>query len=277
MPAVRTGESTCIGHPDKLCDLIADTILDDLLVTDPAARCAVEVMANKGRIIVAGEITSTARARVRESVRRALIRSGYSPAGWKVTVRTHTQSPDIAAGVSTSLEARDGDESALVLTGAGDQGTVYGYATAETRERLPLPLVIAHDICKRLDTARVDGVIRGIGSDGKSQVSLHYDDDGHATGVEAVVVSIQNTKDTDLEELRRQVTTLIITPALLGLFLCSHHRAPSAPTRALHCTHHARCCTHPSLCIHRDHLWSRVNAGSDCGTGVFVPLMRGVF
>lgn len=77
--------------------------------------------------------------------------------------------------------------------------------------------------------------------------------------------------------VRRQVTTLIITPALLGLFLCSHHRAPSAPTRALHCTHHARCCTHPSLCIHRDHLWSRVNAGSDCGTGVFVPLMRGVF
>ncbi|WP_288750940.1 S-adenosylmethionine synthetase N-terminal domain-containing protein [uncultured Corynebacterium sp.] len=170
MPTVRTGESTCIGHPDKLCDLIADTILDDLLVTDPAARCAVEVMATKGRII--------------------------------------------AAGVSTSLEARDGNESAFVLTGAGDQGTVYGYATAETRERLPL-LVIAHDICKRLDTARVDGVIRGIGSDGKSQVSLRYDDDGHATDMEAVVVSIQHTKDTDLEELRRQVTNLI-TPAFVS-------------------------------------------------------------
>lgn len=120
MPTVRTGESTCIGHPDKLCDLIADTILDDLLVTDPAARCAVEVMATKGRII--------------------------------------------AAGVSTSLEARDGNESAFVLTGAGDQGTVYGYAT----------------------------------------------------DVEAVVVSIQHTKDTDLEELRRQVTTLIITPAFVS-------------------------------------------------------------
>lgn len=119
MPTVRTGESTCIGHPDKLCDLIADTILDDLLVTDPAARCAVEVMATKGRII--------------------------------------------AAGVSTSLEARDGNESAFVLTGAGDQGTVYG----------------------------------------------------HATDVEAVVVSIQHTKDTDLEELRRQVTTLIIAPAFV--------------------------------------------------------------
>ena len=137
MPTVRTGESTCIGHPDKLCDLIADTILDDLLVTDPAARCAVEVMATKGRIIDAGEITSTARARVCESVRRALICAGYSPAGWKVTLHTHTQSPVIAAGVSTSLEARDGNESAFVLTGAGDQGTVYGYATAETRERLP--------------------------------------------------------------------------------------------------------------------------------------------
>ncbi|OFT72839.1 hypothetical protein HMPREF3145_00375 [Corynebacterium sp. HMSC05C01] len=216
MPTVRTGESTCIGHPDKLCDLIADTILDDLLVTDPAARCAVEVMATKGRIIVAGENTSTARARVRvrESLRRAVICAGYSPAGWKVTVHTHTQFPVIAAGVSTSLEARDGNESAFVLTGAGDQGTVYGYATAETRERLPL-LVIAHDICKRLDTARVDGVIRGIGSDGKSQVFLRYDDDGHATDVEAVVVSIQHTKDTDLEELRRQVTNLI-TPAFVS-------------------------------------------------------------
>lgn len=216
MPTVRTGESTCIGHPDKLCDLIADIILDDLLVTDPAARCAVEVMATKGRIIAAGVSTSTARARVRESVRRALICAGYSPAGWKVTVHTHTQSPVIAAGVSTSLEARDGNESAFVLTGAGDQGTVYGYATAETRERLPLLLVIAHDICKRLDTARVDGVIRGIGSDGKSQVSLRYDDDGHATDVEAVVVSIQHTKDTDLEELRRQVTNLIITSAFVS-------------------------------------------------------------
>lgn len=210
---IRTCESTCIGHPDKLCDLIADTILDDLLFEDPSARCAVEVMATKGRIIVAGEITSSARVRVRESVRRALIRAGYAPFGWRVNVHTHSQSPDIAAGVNTSLEARDGDESAYVSLGAGDQGTVYGYATAETSQRLPLPLVLAHDICRRLDTARAEGTIRGIGSDGKAQVSLRYED-GQAVGVEAVVVSIQHTTDTSLEALRRTVRTQVIAPAL---------------------------------------------------------------
>lgn len=210
---IRTCESTCIGHPDKLCDLIADTILDDLLFEDPSARCAVEVMTTKGRIIVAGEITSSARVHVRESVRRALIRAGYAPFGWRVNVHTHSQSPDIAAGVNTSLEARDGDESAYVVLGAGDQGTVYGYATAETRERLPLPLVVAHDICRRLDKARAEGTIRGIVSDGKAQISLRYED-GQAAGVAAVVVSIQHTKDTSLEALRRTVRTQVIAPAL---------------------------------------------------------------
>lgn len=210
---IRTCESTCVGHPDKLCDLIADTILDDLLFDDPSARCAVEVMATKGRIIVAGEITSSARVRVRESVRRALIRAGYAPFGWRVNVHTHSQSPDIAAGVNTSLEARGGEESAYVALGAGDQGTVYGYATRETTQRLPLPLVLAHDMCRRLDKARAEGTIRGIGCDGKAQVSLHYED-GQAVGVEAVVVSIQHTKDTNLEELRRTVRTQVIAPAL---------------------------------------------------------------
>lgn len=200
---IRTCESTCVGHPDKLCDLIADTILDDLLFEDPSARCAVEVMATKGRIIVAGEITSNARVHVRESVSRALIRAGYAPYGWRVNVHTHSQSPDISAGVNTSLEARDGDESAYVGLGAGDQGTVYGYATRETPERLPLPLVVA----------RAEGTIRGIGSDGKAQVSLRYED-GQAVGIQAVVVSIQHTKATDLEELRRTVRTQVIAPAL---------------------------------------------------------------
>ena len=130
-----------------------------------------------------------------------------------MNVHTHSQSPDIAAGVNTSLEARDGEESAYVGLGAGDQGTVYGYATAETPEHLPLPLVVAHDICRRLDKARSEGTIRGIGSDGKAQVSLRYED-GQAVGVEAVVVSIQHTKATNLEELRRTVRTQVIAPAL---------------------------------------------------------------
>ena len=172
MTSIRTCESTCIGHPDKLCDLIADTVLDDLLFEDLSARCAVEVMATKGRIIVevmatkgriivAGEITSSVKVSIRAAVRRALTRTG--------------------------------GEGAFVLTGAGDQGTVYGYATDETPEYLPLPLVIAHEICKRLDAARMEGTISGISSDGKSQVSLRYEGE-RAVGVAAVVVSIQHTQ-----------------------------------------------------------------------------------
>ena len=161
MASIRTCEFTCVGHPDKLCDLIADTILDDLLFEDPSARCAVEVMATKGWIIVAGEITSSVKVSIRVAVRRALTRTG--------------------------------GEGAFVLTGAGDQGTVYGYATDETPEYLPLPLVIAHEICKRLDAARMEGTISGISSDGKSQVSLRYEGE-RAVGVAAVVVSIQHTQ-----------------------------------------------------------------------------------
>lgn len=142
-----------------------------------------------------------------------MTRAGYSPIGWRISVHVHRQSPDIAAGVDASLEARAGGEGAFVLTGAGDQGTVYGYATDETPEYLPLPLVIAHEICKRLDTARTDGTITGIGSDGKSQVSLRYEGE-KAVGVAAVVVSIQHTRDTDPEDLARQVRSMIIEPAL---------------------------------------------------------------
>lgn len=214
MSDIRTCESTCIGHPDKLCDLIADTILDDLLVEDPSARCAVKVMATRGRIIVAGEITSRVKVRVRESVRRALTRAGYAPVGWRIAVHIHHQSPDIAAGVNTSLEARSGDESAYVMLGAGDQGTVYGYATSETPERLPLPLVLAHEICRRLDAARIEGTICGIGSDGKAQVSLRYGANGKAQGMESVVVSIQHTGGTDLETLRSLVRSQVVIPTL---------------------------------------------------------------
>lgn len=161
MMSICTCEFTCVGHPDKLCDLIADTVLDDLLFEDLSARCAVEVMATKGWIIVAGEITSSVKVSIRAAVRRALTRTG--------------------------------GEGAFVLTGAGDQGTVYGYATDETPEYLPLPLVIAHEICKRLDAARMEGTISGISSDGKSQVSLRYEGE-RAVGVAAVVVSIQHTQ-----------------------------------------------------------------------------------
>ncbi|MDK8299505.1 MAG: S-adenosylmethionine synthetase N-terminal domain-containing protein, partial [Actinomycetaceae bacterium UMB1218B] len=213
MSVTKTAEAVCIGHPDKLCDLIADTILDDILYEDPAARVAVEVMASGRRIIVTGEITSKVRPRIRESVRYALVKAGYVPWKFLVFVWTRRQSPDINAGVTRSLEARFGDDTEFALQGAGDQGTVFGYATVETPERLPLPLVLSHEICARLDKARKDGTITGIKSDGKAQVTVRYDDVGRPVAVETVVVSIQHEKIKDLDELAAEVKTLIVAPA----------------------------------------------------------------
>ena len=186
MCSICTAESVCAGHPDKLADQIADQFLDDILYDDKAARVAVEVMAAGRRIIVTGEITTNHRPRIRESVRTALARAGYSPLGILIYVWTRRQSSDINAGVTTSLEARGGDSSAFTLQGASDQGTVDGYATAETPERLPLPLVLAHRTCERLDTAQVEGTICGINPDGKAQVSVRYDDTGTPAAVETV-------------------------------------------------------------------------------------------
>ena len=186
MYSICTAESVCAGHPDKLADQIADQFLDDILYDDKAARVAVGVMAAGRRIIVTGEITTNHRPRIRESVRTALARAGYSPLGILIYVWTRRQSSDINAGVTTSLEARGGDSSAFTLQGASDQGTVDGYATAETPERLPLPLVLAHRTCERLDTAQVEGTICGINPDGKAQVSVRYDDTGTPAAVETV-------------------------------------------------------------------------------------------
>ena len=227
MSVTKTAEAVCIGHPDKLCDLIADTILDDILYEDPAARVAVEVMASGRRIIVTGEITSKVRPRIRESVRYALVKAGYVPWKFLVFVWTRRQSPDINAGVARSLEARFGDDTEFALQGAGDQGTVYGYATRETPERLPLPLVLSHEICARLDNARKDGTITGIKSDGKAQVTVRYDAAGKPVAVETVVVSIQHEKIKDLDELAAEVKTLIVAPA------CKPYLPISADTEIL--------------------------------------------
>jgi len=171
-------------------------------------------MATGHKIIVTGQITTSHRVRIRDSVRHALAKAGYRPWRFLIYVWLSKQSPDINAGVSTSLEARTGDDTAYANLGAGDQGTVYGYATSETPERLPLALVLVHDICRRLDTARRDGLIAGIGSDGKAQVSLRYDEVGDLVALGAIVVSIQHDKDKDTQVLEREVRSLIVAPAI---------------------------------------------------------------
>ena len=227
MSTVHTAESVCAGHPDKLADQIADQILDDILWEDKAARVAVEVMAAGRRIIVTGEITTDHRPRIRELVRTTLARAGYSSLGFLIYVWTRRQSGDISAGVSTSLEARGGDSSAFALQGAGDQDTVYGYATSETPERLPLPLVLAHRICRRLDAARTEDTIVGIKPDGKAQVTVRYDNARQPLAVETVVVSIQHDKTKDLDELAAEVKTLLVAPA------CKPYLPISADTEIL--------------------------------------------
>ena len=194
MITYKTAESVCMGHPDKLCDLIADNILDACLRKDRASRVACEVMATKGKIIVAGEITCSEKVNIREIVRNVLKKVGYNPLKFLIYVYVHNQSSDIAAGVNTALEVRNGILDPYSSIGAGDQGTVYGYATNETRENLPLPLVLSHRIVKRIDDCRKGKLIKGILPDGKAQVSVEYEN-GKPKRIKTIVVSIQHDEN----------------------------------------------------------------------------------
>ncbi|MFR5048729.1 MAG: methionine adenosyltransferase [Faecalispora sporosphaeroides] len=209
MTTYKTAESVCKGHPDKLCDLIADNILDACLRKDRASRVACEVMATKGKIIVAGEITCSEKVDIRFIVRNVLREVGYNPWKFTVFVFVHRQSADIAAGVDTAIEARNGICDPYGSVGAGDQGTVYGYATKETREYLPLPLVLSHRIAKRIDECREGKLIKGILPDGKCQVTVEYED-GKPKRVKAVVISVQHESNKTQEQLRTDIMNNVL-------------------------------------------------------------------
>ena len=200
MITYKTAEGVCAGHPDKLCDLIADSILDACLRKDKSSRVACEVMATKGKIIVAGEITCDGKVDIRSIVRNVLRKVGYNPRKFFIFVFVHHQSKDINAGVTTALEARGGSEERYSSIGAGDQGTVYGYATKETHEMLPLPLVLSHRIVRCLDTVRKDKIIKGILPDGKAQVTVEYVD-GKPNRIKTIIVSVQHDKNKTQEQL----------------------------------------------------------------------------
>lgn len=202
-----TAESVCEGHPDKLCDLIADAILDECLMEDESARVACEVMATAGKIIVAGEITTAELPDIERIVLQTLEAVGYDPEDYDVEILVHSQSEDIADGVDAPAEA-DPDEQ-----GAGDQGVMYGYATDETPEMLPLPCVLAHNIARLLNIARIEGLIKGLRPDGKAQVSVVYED-GAPKEVSTVVVSVQHDQDKDLTELENEVKFVVVFAAL---------------------------------------------------------------
>lgn len=209
MITYKTAESVCMGHPDKLCDLIADNILDACMREDKASRVACEVMATKGKIIVAGEITCSGKVDIRFIVKNVLREVGYNPWKFTVFVFIHHQSADIAAGVDTALEVRNGITDPYGSLGAGDQGTVYGYATNETSKNLPLPLVLSHRIVKRIDDCRKGKLIKGILPDGKAQVTVEYDD-GKPRRVKTIVVSVQHDKDKTQEELSSDIRNNVL-------------------------------------------------------------------
>ena len=202
---ILTAESVTEGHPDKLCDAISDAVLDACLKNDPAAHVACEAMATAGKIIVAGEITAQELPDIPAIVCRTVREAGYGGTDYEVEVITHDQSGDIAGAVSHDDQ-----------TGAGDQGIMYGYACCETDELLPLPVVLAHHLTRLLTNARKAGTIRGLGPDGKAQVSVEYAF-GLPSRVTGVVVSCQHDADKDPEKLRREILESVIAPALREL------------------------------------------------------------
>ena len=198
---ILTAESVTEGHPDKLCDTIADAVLDACLLGDPDSRVACEVLATAGKITVAGEITTKAMPDIPHIVCKTVRRIGYS-GNYEVEVDVHDQSPDIAEAVNGESEVT-----------AGDQGIVYGYACQETPQLLPLPVVLAHRITMGLTEARHNHLLEWLRPDGKAQVSVEYED-GKPMRVRTVVVSAQHEPEVSQKELRETVYQLILVPAL---------------------------------------------------------------
>ena len=211
-PRFYTAESVMRGHPDKLCDLIADSVLDECLKHDPASRVACEVMATHGHIIVAGEITTNAKPDVFNIVRDTLRDVGYDPKAYQIDCYIHDQSPDIAGAVEPELVEGE-DEDTL---GAGDQGVMVGYACNETPEYLPMPVVAAQRLVTLLEISRMTGVIPDIGPDGKVQVTMEYDGDTPVR-ITTVVVSVQHKEDTDMDKLADLLDEYVFPLAFDGM------------------------------------------------------------
>ena len=218
MKRLFTSESVTEGHPDKLCDYISDSILESYLAKDKNARVACETVAGKGEIFITGEITSTANVDIEQVVRDTIKEVGYADSEYDIDYRTckiyinlSKQSPDIALGVDKSLEDKEGKD--IESEGAGDQGLMFGYACDETEELMPLPISLAHKLSKRLTEVRREKIIDYLRPDGKTQVTVEYDEE-KPVRVDTIVVSTQHLPDVDMNVLKKDIIEKVIKPTV---------------------------------------------------------------
>ncbi len=215
-----TSESVTEGHPDKVCDKISDSILDEMLKSDPYSRVACETVVTTGLVMVMGEITTKAHVDIQTVVRNTIKEIGYTKSDYgfsydscAVINSIHEQSPDIAMGVNESEESKRGESKDHLNEGAGDQGMMFGYACNETEEYMPLPISLAHKLAKQLTKVRKDGVLTYLRPDGKTQVTVEYEDD-KPVRVDTILISTQHDDDVTQEQIKKDLIEKVIKPII---------------------------------------------------------------
>ena len=232
-----TSESVTEGHPDKICDQISDAVLDAILAQDPAARVACETTVTTGLVHVMGEITTSCYVDIPKIARDVVRDIGYDRAKFgfdcdtcAVLTSIDEQSPDIAMGVDKCLEAKEGEQDDGLDNGAGDQGMMFGYACDETEEYMPLPISLAHKLARRLTQVRKEGLVNYLRPDGKTQVTVEYDENDKPLRIDAVVVSTQHGPEVELAQIRQDMIDLVIRPTIPASLMDNNTKIYVNPT-----------------------------------------------